>query len=156
MTKNFRTSIHIHHVVFPILLPPMQFPLLQIGVFPLHATFDPHLHMPPSHVSLVPEQEELDPHLHLPLSQVSLIKLLQVEYPHLQMPRTQLSVRPEQDGTDSEHLQTLSSALQYAPEDRPLQDKEVPHIQSPETQFSPSTVHGQVPFGPTNAEISSV
>ena len=42
----------------------------------------------------------------------------------------------------AEHLQTLLAASQYAPADKPLQDEAVPHLQVPETQVSPETLHG--------------
>ena len=51
------------------------------------------------------------------------------------------------------HLQTLLAASQYAPEVKSLQDVDVPHLQAPETQVSPETLHAstvdehlQIPF----------
>ena len=39
------------------------------------------------------------------------------------------------------HLQTLLAASQYAPDVKSLQDVDVPHLQAPDTQVSPDTLH---------------
>ena len=49
---------------------------------------------------------------------------------------------PEHEFRLDVHLQTLLEASQYAPVDKSLQDEAVPHLQAPETQVSPETVHG--------------
>ena len=103
------------------------------------------MHVPLSHVSPVTEHAEAhedDPHLHIPLSHVSLVPEQASDDPHLQIPSTQVLVAPEQNGAVAEHAQTLLGASQYGPADRSLQDEAVPHLQAPETQVSPATVHG--------------
>ena len=73
---------------------------------------------------------------------ISFIKHKTYTLPPTQTPSLQVGVGPLHAGTVSEHLQTLLDASQYAPEVKPEQDSDVPHLHFPLSHVSPGTAQG--------------
>ena len=121
-------------------VPHLQAPDTQVSPDTLHAsTVDEHLQIPFPLFAVTSQNSPVD----IPAHDARFVVHLQMPLPPFAVASQNAPVvSPAHEARAEVHLQTLLAASQYAPADKSLQDEAVPHLQAPETQVSPETVHG--------------